>query len=215
MLRHPQGRGKWLVIILIGAMLSLPYLSWSQSPVTDQVAVTESQGIILGIHQGEGIARVPLAAGETIITKQAKGITGFVQTSLRLLGYSGRLQRWSPQEFDVSERMLETFVSPRLILVVSERRLYGFQTEIGRWKVQDLRPRDSMQQIIVKDHVAVLVGSDRVFGFSAFTGGFFLKDLPLSEEITNIQANDNIVILQFQEKQLIFRSGLALWAEIR
>jgi len=204
------------LIVSLGFMLAFPcFPVWSQERITDQVAVTVNKGRVLGIHRGEGIARIPLAAGEDIVNIQARGVTGFVQTSLRLLGYSGTLQRWSPQELEVSEHVVKAYVTPRLILVVGEQRIYGFQGEIGRWKVQELRPRETLLQVIVKDHVTVLVTANQVLGFSAFTGGFFSKDLPHAQDIIATDANDNIVILSFNDRQLLFRSGLAIWAELR
>lgn len=204
------------VIVNLGFLMVFPFSTvWSQERITDQVAVTVNKGRVLGIHRGEGIARIPLAAGEDIVDIQAKGVTGFVQTSLRLLGYSGTMQRWSPLELEVSEQVVKSYVTPRLILVVGEQRIYGFQGEIGRWKVQELRPRETLQQVIVRDHVAVLVTANQALGFSAFTGGFFSKDLPHSQDIITSHANDNIIILTFNDRQLLFRSGLAIWAELR
>ncbi len=201
--------------LLISVLIIPDCPVWSQESITDQVEVTVNQGRLLGIHSGEGIARIPLAAGERIVQIQAKGITGFAHTSLRLLGYSGTLQRWSTVELDVSENVRETYVTPRLILVVAERRIYGFQGEIGRWKTLEIRPRESLKQIIVENHVVVVITSNQVLGFSAFTGGFFSKDLPHSLDVIESQSNDNIVILSLDDTQLIFRSGLAIWTELR
>ena len=188
---------------------------WAQESITDQVAVTVSKGRLLGVHRGEGIARIPLLAGEDVVRIKAKGITGFVLTSVRLLGFSGTLQRWSTQELDVSEQVINSYVTPRLILVVGEKHIYGFQGEIGRWKIEALRPREKLIQVIVKDHVGAVITSNQALGFSAFTGGFFSKDLPLSQDVIQSQANDNIIILRLNDRQLIFRSGLAIWAEFR
>lgn len=190
-------------------------VAWAQERITDQVAVTVSKERLLGIHRGEGIARLPLLAGEEILKIQSRGINGFVHTSLRLLGFSGTLQRWSELQLDVSELVNNSYVTPRMILVIGEKHLYGFQGGIGRWKVEDFRPRETLIQSIVKDHVAVFITSHQALGFSAFTGGFFPKDLPLASEIVTSRANDNIVLLILKDKQLLFRSGLAIWAELR
>ena len=198
--------------VMLLTVLDLPV--WSQEQITDQVLVTVSKGRLFGIHRGEGISRVPLAAGEQVVSTQAKGITGFAQTSLRLLGYSGVLQRWSEQELDVSERIKAFYVTPRFILVLGERHVYGYQGEISRWKVETLGSRETIHETIVRDHVAVLVTNRQALGFSAFTGGFFSKPLPLnSGEITS-EANDNLVILRLEDRKLLFRSGLAIWAEL-
>ena len=189
--------------------------AWSQERITDQVTVTVNKGRLFGIHSGEGIARIPLAAGESIVTIKAKGLTGFVQTSVRLLGYSGKFQRWSELRLDVSEILRDVYITPRLILVVGEQHLYGFQSEIGQWRIESLRPREIPTQVIVKDHVAVVISNDQVYGFSAFIGGFFSKDLPLTYEEITSEVNDNIVILKLNDRQLIFRSRLAVWTELR
>ena len=187
----------------------------AQERITDQVTVTVNKGRVLGIHRGEGIARLPLAAGENIIAIKAKGLTGFVQTSARLLGYSGTFQRWSERRLDVSEHIHDIYVTPRLVLVVGEQQVYGFHENAGQWKVESLRPREILKHIIVQDHVAVIITSRQAFGFSAFTGGFFSKDLPLTDTEIKSEANDNIVILHLSDRHLVFRSGLAVWTELR
>ncbi len=200
------------VFVVLGISSSM---TWSQERITDQVTVTVNKGRLFGIHSGEGIARIPLAAGESIVTIKAKGLTGFVQTSVRLLGYSGKFQRWSELRLDVSEILRDVYVTPRLILVVGEQHLYGFQSGIGQWRIESLRPREMPTQVIVKDHVAVVISNDQVYGFSAFTGGFFSKDLPLTYEEITSEVNDNIIILKLNDRQLIFRSRLAVWTELR
>ena len=204
----------WTAIVCI-LVCFIFQVAWAQERITDQVAVTLSQDRLLGIHKGEGIARLPLLAGEEILKVQSRGINGFVLTSLRLLGYSGTLQRWSELQLDVSEQVNDSYVTPRMILVIGEKHLYGFQGGIGRWKVKDLRPRETLSQSIVKDHVAVFITNHQALGFSAFTGGFFPKDLPLVSEVIKSKANDNIIILVLKDKQLLFRSRLGIWAELR
>ena len=68
---------RWLIVV-IGLSIVPPCLSWSQERISDQVSVTVSNGRVLGIHRGEGIARVPLAAGEEVVMTQAKGINGVI-----------------------------------------------------------------------------------------------------------------------------------------
>lgn len=203
------------IICLVAIFSFSDRLAWSQEPITDQVTVTVSKGRLLGIHSGEGIARISLAAGENIVAMKAKGITGFVQTSERLLGYSGKLQRWSKRRLEVSEVVQNVYVTPRLVLVVGEQHIYGFQSEVGQWRIKPLRSGETLTQAIVKDHVAVVISNHQAFGFSAFTGGFFIKDLPLTYEEINSDANDNIIILKLSDRQLVFRSRLAVWTELR
>ena len=67
---------------------------------------------------------------------------------------------------------------------------------------------------IVEDHVGVLLTNRRALGFSAFTGGFFSKDLPSGNAIQDLEINDNVVIIHLSALTLVFRSGLAIWAEL-
>ncbi len=200
---------------LVFIFVSFDHLVWAHERITDQVTVTVNKGRLLGIHSGEGIARLSLAAGEDIVAIKAKGLTGFVQTSARLLGYSGTFQRWSERRLDVSEHIHDVHVTPRLVLVVGEQHVYGFHENAGQWKVESLRPRETPKHLIVQDHVAVIITNHQAFGFSAFTGGFFSKDLPLTDTEIRSEANDNIVILHLSDRQLVFRSGLAIWTELR
>ena len=188
---------------------------FAQERITDQVSVALVNDRLLGITTGEGIARLPLAAGEEVLVMEAKGINGFAQTSLRLLGFSGPLQRWVQRQTDVSEHVLGSYVTPQIIVVQGTNRVYGFQGRLGRWKVQDLQAREKQNLVIVKDLVAVLVTDRRALAFSAFTGGFFGVDLPINEPIRETKSNDNIVILSVGNRQLLFRSSLASWTELR
>ena len=65
-----------------------------------------------------------------------------------------------------------------------------------------------------KADIAVMVTNRRALGFSAFTGGFFPQDLPAGNQIQKIEINDNVVILHLSGIMLVFRSGLAIWAEL-
>ena len=202
----------WLVgilsILLIGEGVA-------QEQITDQVSVAHVHDMLLGITAGEGIARFPLSAGEKVFVIKAKGINGLAQTSFRLLGFSGELQRWVQQRIDSSERIIETYATPQLIIVQGTNRVYGFQGRLGRWKVQDLRAREMPIQVIVEHHVVVLVTDRRALAFSAFTGGFFVVDLPVNESVGETKSNDNIVILSVGQRQYLFRSNLSNWTELR
>ena len=197
-----------IIIVSIGDV-------FAQERITDQVSIAHVQDRLLGITAGEGIVRLPLSAGEKVLVIKAKGINGLVQTSFRLLGFSGPLQRWVQHRFDLSERIIETYVTPQQIVVQGTNRLYGYQGRLGRWKVQDLQAREAPSLVIVKDHVAVFATDRRALAFSAFTGGFFVVDLPASEPIRESMSNDNIVILAVGHRQYLFRSNLANWTELR
>ena len=202
--------------IFLGIALTLvPAPGAGQGPVTDQVSVVVFRERVLGVTPGGGLIPVRLAAGETVLAKEAKGINAFVHTTDRLLGFSGPLKRWRVLGMDVTERVITFSVTPRLILVQTDKRLYGFQGPVGRWKVQDLGVQEITGQVIVEDHVAVVVTDRRVLAFSAFTGGFFPEDLQADEIVSQVEKNDNIVILTTPARRLIFRSQLAVWRELQ
>jgi len=208
----PARLGGMMVSILI---FSCTHVTVAQDKISDEVGVVVSGGRVLGVTSGSGLVRARLSAGETVVFTEAKGINAVAQTSDRLLGFSGPAQRWREHRFDVSEHVQKIHVSPRLIFVRTDKRLYGFQGPNGRWKVQDLGVQEAHHQTFVQDHVAVVVTSRRVLGFSAFTGGFFPEELSNNETIENVEENDNIIILSTSTRKLVFRSRLAVWAEIR
>ncbi len=210
-----SGRGR-IAAITVAILVSLgPILAQAQDKISDEVAVAVSRGRVLGITSGGGFVRARLSAGETVLLTESKGINALVQTSDRLLGFSGPVQRWREQRLDISESVQKTQVTSRLIFVRTDKRLYGFQGPIGRWKVQDLGVQEEHLQTVVQNHIAVVVTDRRVLGFSTFTGGFFAEDLSNDETIEHVEANDNIIVLFTSSRKLIFRSRLAVWAETR
>jgi hypothetical protein len=186
----------------------------TQNVITDQVAITSGQGKLFGLTSGERISRKILAAGEDILVIEAKGVTGFVQTSTRLLGFSGRLNRWVDLTLPTGEQIIKWNVTSRMIVVQGREAAYGFQSDRGRWKRESWGAGESLQNSVVKDSIAVMVTDRRALGFSAFTGGFFPRDLPVGNQIHDIQINDNVVILYLSDFMLVFRSGLAIWAQL-
>ena len=180
--------------------------------VADRVGITSGQGHLFGMTSGEGITRQVLGAGEQVLVMEAKGVTGFVQTTTRLFGFSGTLQRWVSITLPTSEHILKWGVTPRMIIAQGQQATYGFQSDRGRWKREPWGAGESLQDSAVKDSIAVLVTDRRALGFSAFTGGFFSQDLPVGNHIHDIQINDHVVILHLSEFMLVFRSGLAIWA---
>ena len=60
-----------------------------------------------------------------------------------------------------------------------------------------------------------VVTDRRALAFSAFTGGFFQQDLSSDEPVLSGAVNDNVVILSTGARRWIFRSQLAIWAELR
>ncbi len=189
-------------------------VSTAQKVLTDRVSITTGQGQVFGLTSREGIARQALGAGEEVLTIEAKGVTGFVQTTERLLGFSGLLQRWVSVPTSTAEHILKWTVTSRMIIVHGERAMYGFQSDRGRWKREAFSAGETLQQRAVKDSIAVFVTNRRALGFSSFTGGFFPRDLPVGDAIADIQINDSVLILHLSDSMLVFRSGLAIWAEL-
>ena len=186
----------------------------AQNVITDQVAITSGQGKLFGLTSGEGIAREILSSGEDVLVIEAKGVTGFVQTTIRLLGFSGRLNRWVDLNLPTGEQIIKWKVTSRMIVVQGLEAVYGFQSDRGRWKREPWGAGESLQHSAVKGDIAVMVTNRRALGFSAFTGGFFPQDLPAGNQIQEIEINDNVVILHLNGFMLVFRSGLAIWAQL-
>lgn len=201
-----------LAVLLVSA-LAAPALA--QSPITDQVLITVLRDRVFAATPGEGLQRTDLLAGEEILHSESKGLNALVQTSVRLLGFSSQVMRWSEQRTDLGERVQDRRVLPRFILVRSERHLYGFQGPLGRWKIEDLGVREEIRETLAGESVAVVVTDRRALAFSAFTGGFFQQDLSPDEPVLSSAMNDNVVILTTGTRRWIFRSQLAVWAELR
>ncbi len=189
-------------------------VSVAQEVLTDRVSITTDRGLLYGLTSGEGIARQVLAAGESVIAIEAKGLTGFVQTTTRLHGFSGVLQRWISIPTSTAEHIVKWTVTSRMIIVHGEQAMYGFQSDRGRWKREIFGAGETLQHRAIKDSVAVFVTNRRALGFSSFTGGFFPQDLSAGNQISDIQINDNVVVLYLSDSMLVFRSGLAIWAEL-
>jgi hypothetical protein len=202
-----------LMVMIVGFGL-WPGHALTQEVITDQVSITSGRGQLFGITSGEGIARKFLAAGEGILAVEAKGVTGFVHTTKRLLGFSGRLQRWVDMNLSSAEEVAKWTVTPRMIVVQGREAVYGFQSDLGRWKREPWGAGETIVNSVVEDHVGVVITNRRTLGFSAFTGGFFSQDLPAGNSIHDMQVNDNVVIIHLSGLTLVFRSGLAIWAEL-
>jgi hypothetical protein len=209
-MRVPWG----IVMMMVMGSVFLASNAAAQNVITDQVAITSGQGKLFGLTPGEGISREILASGEDVLVIEAKGVTGFVQTSIRLLGFSGRLNRWVDLTLPTGEQIIQWNVTSRMIVVQGRKAAYGFQSDRGRWKREPWGAGESLKNSAVKADIAVMVTNRRALGFSAFTGGFFPQDLPAGNQIQEIEINDNVVILHLSGIMLVFRSGLAIWAEL-
>ena len=201
---------------LIGSVIFLGWsgMSSAQEMLTDRVSITTRQGQLFGLTSREGIARQVLGAGEEVLTIEAKGLTGFVLTTERLFGFSGLLQRWVSIPISTAEHILKRTVTSRMIIVHGEQAMYGFQSNRGRWKREAFGAGETLKHRAVKDSIAVFITNRRALGFSSFTGGFFPRDLPVGNSIVDIQINDSVIILHLSDSMLVFRSGLAIWAQL-
>lgn len=197
--------------MVLWGLVAWPFHLWAQEVVTDQVTITSARGQLFGITSGEGIARKGLASGEDVLVVESKGMTGYVQTTTRLLGFSGRLQRWVDMNLSSAEEVITATVTPKMIIVQGQQAAYGFQSDLGRWKREPWGAGEVLVKSIVNDYVAVLITNRRALGFSALTGGFFSQDLPSGNAIDQTEANANIVIIHLSGLMLVFRSGLAIW----
>jgi hypothetical protein len=201
--------------IMVSSLLFASQPVAAQEKITDRAAVIVLDNQIFAATPDEGLARLDLSAGEKVLVTETKGLNAFVQTSIRLLGFSSSLKTWSEQRTDLSEHIVERHITPRLILIRTNKRLYGFQALTGRWRHEEFGAREEVREVTVADHIAVAVTERRVLAFSAFTGGFFSQDLQLDEQVTETMANDNIAVLTTPVRRLIFRSQLKIWAELR
>ncbi len=207
---------RWLLLLMmLGWELGVsPSPALTQEVLTDQVSITSGRGMLFGITAGEGIARQFLASGEEILSVETKGVTGYVLTTKRLLGFSGRLQRWVDINLASSERIVNDSVTPRMIVVQGREALYGFQSDLARWKREPWGAGETFVNSVIKDQVGVVITNRRALGFSAFTGGFFSEDIPSGNAILDLQVNDNVVVIHLSGLKLVFRSGLAIWAQL-
>ncbi len=204
----------WGLALFVGSIGGWFEHAYGQEVLLNQVSITTDHSQIFAMTSGEGISRHRLKAGEQIVTIESKGLTGFVHTSTRLLGFSGNQQRWVALRIAPSEQILSWMVMPRMIVVQGQDAVYGFQSRQARWKREVWGAGETELDHAIEDHVALFVTNRRALAFSAFTGGFFAEDLPVVNPAHEIQINDNIVILHLSDRQLVFRSGLAIWAEL-
>lgn len=211
-----RGRVASVVSLLVVCLLSVPSSARAQGPlITDQVLITVLRDRIFAATPGEGLMRADLLAGEEIMKIESKGLNALVQTSVRLLGFSSQVTRWSEVRTDLGEKVQDSRVTQSFLFVRTNRHLYGFQGPLGRWKTEDLGVREEIRDTLVAENVAVVVTDRRALAFSAFTGGFFQQDLSTDDPVVASAINANVVILTTGTRRWIFRSQLAVWSELR
>ncbi len=211
-----RGRVASVVSLLAVCLLGAPSSARPQGPlITDQILITALRDRIFAATPTEGLMRVDLLAGEEILRIESKGLNALVHTSLRLLGFSSQVVRWSEVRTDLGEKVKDSRVTQSFLLVRTNRHLYGFQGPLGRWKTEDLGVQEEIRDTLVAQNVAVVVTDRRALAFSAFTGGFFQQDLSTDDPVVSSDVNDNVVVMSTGSRRWIFRSQLAIWAELR
>jgi hypothetical protein len=203
------------VAAVVGFMLITFSLVEAQSPISAQVLVTMVKDQLFAITPTEGFVKEDLIAGEEVVSTSSAGLNALVQTSTRLLGFSSQSMRWSEQRLDLYERVQDSRVLPRLLVVRTNKRLYGFQGSVGQWQSVDLQVQEEVRDTLAAENVAAVVTDKRVLGFSGFTGGFFLQDLPIGESLLAAVANDNLVLVTMSSRRLVFQSQRTAWVEMR
>ena len=211
-----RGRVASVVLLLVVCLVSVPSSARAQTPViTDQVLITVLRDRIFAATPGEGLIRADLLAGEEIMRIESKGLNALVQTSVRLLGFSSQVVRWNEVRTDLGEKVQDSRVTQSYLFVRTNRHLYGFQGPLGLWKTVDLGVREEIGNTLVAENVVVVVTDRRALAFSAITGGFFQQDLSINDPVVSSAINANVVILSTGTRRWIFRSQLAVWAELR
>ncbi len=205
----------WGIVMMAAiAGICLANNAAAQDVITDQVFITSGHGELFGLTSSAGVSRKFLAAGEDVLVIESKGVTGFVLTSTRLLGFSGRLKRWGALTLATGEQIIKWTVTPRMVVVQGREAVYGFHSHSGRWKKESLGAGEAIRENVVDDHVGVMVTNRRVLGFSALIGGFFSRDILSGKRTDDIEINDNVAVIHFGFRKLVFRSGLAIWVEL-
>lgn len=103
-MRHSLSHWLILVMAIIAGHFLMPPLSQSQSG-GGQVTVTPTADKLIAWSAAGGGGEEALQPGEAVITSEARGHTGFVQTSNRLLGFSAGLRQWREVLLGVEERI--------------------------------------------------------------------------------------------------------------
>lgn len=159
------------VAVTAGSLLLTPSRSQSQGG-GGQVTVTPTADKVIAWAAAGGGVEESLEPGESVVTSGARGHTGFVQTSSRLLGFSSGLRQWREISIGVEERIGRHQLLPFLILAHSNQQVYGFQETRGHWTTAPLGPNETVSQLRGHGHVAVAITNERAMGFSTYTGGF-------------------------------------------
>ena len=210
---------RWLnAMVLLGTMLvgQLLITAHSEGQRGDgQVTVTPTADKVIAWSAAGGGIEESLQPGESVVTSGARGHTGFVQTSTRLLGFSAGLRQWRDLDLGVEERVGRFQLLPFLILVHSNQQVYGFQETRGHWTTVSLGPSEKVTQLRGHGHVAVAITNERALGFSTYTGGFFNIAWTPEERVLSVDGSQNGMVVRTSSRTVIFKSQSTGWTEVR
>lgn len=202
-----------IMVSMTGCLLT-PSLSQSQGGHSHVTITPTADKLIAWSAAGGGIEE-SLEPGESVVSSDARGHTGFVQTSTRLLGFSAGLRQWREVSLGVEERMERYQLLPFLILAHTNQHVYGFQETRGHWTATALGPSETVIQLRGQGHVAVAITNERALGFSTYTGGFF--DLPWTpqERVLSVDGSQHGMVVRTSARTVIFKSQSNGWSEVR
>ncbi len=180
-----------------------------------QVTITPTDSKVIAWSAAGGGVEESLQPNETVISSAARGHTGFVQTSSRLLGFSAGLRQWREVSIGVEERIGRHQLLPFLILAHSNQQVFGFQETRGHWTTIALGPNETVSQLRGQGHVAVAITNERALGFSTYTGGFFNIDWTPNERVLSVDGSQNGMVVRTSSRTVIFKSQSTGWTEVR
>lgn len=211
----PRSMTTWLFAIMAWTASLLWGLAPAQGQGSAQVTVTITAGKLIAWSAAGGGVEESLEPGESVITSGARGHTGFVQTTTRLLGFSAGLRQWREVRLGVEERIERHHLQPFLILAHSNQEVHGFQESRGHWTSVALGPQEKVSHLRGSGHVAVAITNERALGFSTYTGGFFAIGWSPDERVLSVDGSQNGMVVHTSARTVIFKSQSTGWNEVR
>ena len=203
-----------MIMVSIAGLLLMPTLSQSRGG-GGQVTVTPTADKVIAWSAVGGGVEESLQPGESVVTSGARGHTGFVQTSNRLLGFSSGLRQWRDVRLGVEEHIGRYQLLPFLILAHTNQQVHGFQETRGHWTSISLGPSETVSQLRGQGHVAVAITNERALGFSTYTGGFFDIAWTPQERVLSVDGSQNGMVVRTSSRTVIFKSQSPGWTEVR
>ena len=203
-----------VIIVFVAGLLLTPSLSQSQGG-GGQVTITPTTDKVIAWSAVGGGVEESLQPGESVVTSGARGHTGFVQTSNRLLGFSSGLRQWREVRLGVEEQTGRYQLLPFLILAHTNQQVHGFQETRGHWTSIALGPSETVSQLRGQGHVAVAITNERALGFSTYTGGFFDIAWTPQERVLSVDGSQNGMVVRTSSRTVIFKSQSTGWTEVR